>query len=174
MTGFDSKIVHDTLASNYYGTLEATEQIVPLIKDGGRLVNVASMAGHLTDKYSKDVKARFLNAKAVDEVSSLMKDFEEAVKADKHQGVWPAAAYSVSKAGVIGFTKVIAEQEQKKGRDVLINSCCPGWVVTDMTKGKGHKNVDEGARTPVLLAIGEIGQTTGQFWQDEQVKSWET
>lgn len=45
--------------------------------------------------------------------------------------------------------------------------------MTDMTKGKGTKNVDEGAQTPVMLAIGDIGQTTGEFWQDEKVKSWE-
>lgn len=70
------------------------------------------------------------------------------------------------------MTKAIALQEQQKGSKTLINACCPGWVVTDMTKGKGMKTPDQGAQTPVLLALGDIGEQTGLFWQHEKPIEW--
>lgn len=87
---------------------------------------MASMSGHLTSKYSQDVKRRFLDAKTVENVTELMQEFEEAVKRGTHGNDWPSAAYSVSKAGVIGMTRAIARREKEKGSSVLVNSCCPG------------------------------------------------
>ena len=74
--------------------------------------------------------------------------------------------------GIIGMTKVIAERERQQGNKTLINSCCPGYVVTDMTRGSGSKTPDEGAQTPVLLALGDIGGQTGLFWQHERPIEW--
>ena len=173
MNGFDLNVVKTTLGCNYYGTLAMTEKMLPQIRDGGRLVNVASRAGNLGSRYSDSVKKRFLGAKSLAEVSKLMEDFTEAVAKNEYRGQgWPGAAYAVSKAGTIGFTKVIAQEQKAKGSKVLVNVCCPGWVQTDMTKGGGSKTPDEGAMTPVMLAIGEIGEKTGEFWQHEKIISW--
>jgi carbonyl reductase 1 len=168
----DNNVVRTTLQCNYYGTLEATQDFLQLIKPNGRLVNVSSMSGKL-NKYSDSVRSRFLNAKSVEEITALMEDFKSAVKAGKEneQG-WPSAAYAVSKAGVTGMTKVMAMEEQRSGGKRLINSCCPGWVKTDMTKLRGAKTPDQGAQTPVMLAIGEIGGKSGEFWLDEKIVEW--
>lgn len=171
----DNKIVEDTLKINYYGTLQASEAFIPLLKKQGsssRLVNVASMSGHLS-KYSPTLKQRFLDAKSVDDATSLMEDFKAAVsRGQEKQEGWPSAAYAVSKAGVIAQTKAIAAREKKARNEALFNACCPGWVVTDMTKGKGHKTPDQGAQTPVMLALADVGGKTGEFWQDEKVIEW--
>jgi carbonyl reductase 1 len=45
-------------------------------------------------------------------------------------------------------------------------------VKTDMTKGGGTKTPDEGAMTPVMLAVGDIGGKTGEFWQHERLARW--
>ena len=174
MNGFDLNVVKTTLGCNYYGTLAMTEKMLPQIRDGGRLVNVASVAGRLGSKYSDAIKKRFLGAKGVADVNSLMEDFTEAVAKNVYQAQgWPGAAYAVSKAGEIAFTKVIAQEQQKaKGSNVLINVCCPGWVKTDMTKGGGSKTPDEGAMTPVMLAVDDIGGKTGEFWQHEKIIPW--
>ncbi len=102
-----------------------------------------------------------------------MNEFTSAVEhgTEKEEG-WPSAAYAVSKSGVTGMTRAIALEEKKRGRGVLVNSCCPGYVDTDMTKGRGVKTVDEGASTPVMLALGDIGDTVGEFWQNEKVIEW--
>ena len=102
-----------------------------------------------------------------------MNEFTSAVERATEKGEgWPSAAYAVSKSGITGMTRAIALEEEKRGRGILVNSCCPGYVETDMTKGRGAKSVDEGARTPVMLALGDIGNTAGGFWQNEKVIEW--
>ena len=166
-------VVEQTLHSNYYGTLLATQSLLPLIRPGGRLVNVSSMAGHLSTKYSSSIRSAFETSKTVDDVTKLMEAFTSAVREgkEKEKG-WPSAAYAVSKSGITGMTRAVARQHRQEGGKVLVNSCCPGFVSTDMTKGRGAKTVDEGAQTPVLLALGEIGGTAGEFWQNEKVIEW--
>jgi carbonyl reductase 1 len=103
-----------------------------------------------------------------------MRDFQSAVEAgkEKEEG-FLSAAYATSKAGLIGGTRVLAKQVKDSGSEVLVNSCCPGYVNTDMTKGNGTKTVDEGAQTPVFLALQDIGKKTGTFWRDESEIKWE-
>ena len=174
MNGFDIDVVKTTLHCNYYGTLAATQLLLPQIRDGGRLVNVASIGGRLGSKYSSAIKSRFLNAKSVDETTKLMEEFTTAVEKNSYKNDWPGAAYAVSKAGEIAMTKCIALENAKKGSKTLINSCCPGYVNTDMTKGNGTKTPDQGAQTPVMLAIGDIKGANGQFWKEEREISWES
>ena len=90
---------------------------------------------------------------------------------EKEKG-WPSAAYAVSKTGIIGMTRAIALEQRREGTGVLVNSCCPGYVNTDMTRGRGSKTVDEGAQTPVMLAVGDIGGEVGEFWQNEKIIEW--
>ena len=156
----------ETLQCNYYGTLTATRNFLPLIRRGGRLVNISSMVGRLNSKYSQEIRTAFAESKTVNDVTKLMEDFTKAVEQgkEKEQG-WPSAAYAVSKSGVTGMTRAIALEvaEGQTGKGVLVNSCCPGYVNTDMTKHRGAKTVDEGAQTPVFLACGDIGGKAGEF-----------
>jgi len=141
MQGFDANVVKETLQTNYYGTLEATQDLLPLIRNGGRMVNVSSMASKL-NKYSDEVRNAFLQAARTDipAVTALMEKFKSAVSEGKEKDAgFPSAAYAVSKAGETAFTKVIAMEEAKRNRGVLVNACCPGYVKTDMTRGGGAK-----------------------------------
>jgi carbonyl reductase 1 len=126
MQGFDSNVVRETLACNYFGTLEANNLLLPQIRKDGRLVNVASMSGHLSSKYSSTIKKRFLSAEKPEEITGLMDEFKSAVEKGTYQGEWPGAAYAVSKCGLIGVTGTLAKEH--KDQSVLINSCCPGYV----------------------------------------------
>lgn len=124
MQGFDSHVVQTTLQTNYYGTLEATQDLLPLIRQGGRLVNVSSMSGKL-NKYSEEVRKAFLAAADsgdVDACTALMERFKTAAAEgrEKEDG-WPSAAYATSKAGETAFTKAVAVQEAKQNRGVLVN-----------------------------------------------------
>ncbi|EPE33946.1 NAD(P)-binding Rossmann-fold containing protein [Glarea lozoyensis ATCC 20868] len=172
LDGFNLDVVKQTLHTNYHGTLLVSQTLLPLIRPGGRLVNIASMAGHLS-KYSKDIQKSFLSAAdtSIDACTALMDKFTADVAAgkEKEEG-WTSAAYAASKAGEIAFSKVLAREWEGKG--VLVNACCPGYVKTDMTKGNGAKSVDEGARTPVMLALAELNGKAGGFWQSEKEIKW--
>lgn len=179
MEGFNPTVVRTTLNCNYHGTLAATWALLPLLKpsppNDSRVVNVASESG-LLNRYAPSLRERFLRATSVANITALMDEFTAAVERgkEKEEG-WPSAAYAVSKAGTVGLTVQIGEEVKKAGGEregVLVNACCPGWVVTDMTKGKGHKTPDQGAQTPVMLAIGDVGGKSGGFWKDEREISW--
>lgn len=42
-----------------------------------------------------------------------------------------------------------------------------------MTKGKGHKTLDQGAETPVYLALHNTGAKSGEFWFEKKAYDWE-
>ena len=131
------------------------------------------MVSHLNTKYSEPIRSAFSSSKTVNDVTRLMEAFKSAVKEGKEREKgWPSAAYAVSKSGITGMTRAIALQHKQQGGKVLVNSCCPGWVSTDMTKHRGTKTVDEGAQTPVVLALGDIRGKYGEFWQGERIIEW--
>ena len=165
---FNKEVVDTTLKTNYYATLHVCETFLPLIKKHGRLVNVSSMASKLS-RYAPELQKRFRDLNlTVGGVTELMEEFANGVKGSTPPEGWPKAGYSVSKAGVTAFSMALARAHP----DVLINAICPGYVNTDMTSGKGPKSIDEGAMTPVHVAIGDIGNTTGKFWENSEVSAW--
>ena len=151
--------------------MEACHAFLPLLKPTGRIVNVASMAGHL-NKYSSQIRERFLSAKTEAEITNIMQDFQSAEAGNEKEAGFPSAAYAVSKAGLIGATKALARAEKEKGSGILINCICPGYVNTDMSKGNGTLTPDEGAQTPVKLVLTDIKGANGEFWQYEKPIEW--
>ena len=67
------------------------------------------------------------------------------------------------------YTKVLAGEYKSK---LDINACCPGYVNTDMTSGRGHKSVLGGADTPAFLALLAPKGTTGKFFSDRNEESF--
>jgi carbonyl reductase 1 len=167
-------VVQKTLECNYYGTLHMTQSVLPLLKPAAtsRIVNVSSTIGKL-NKYSPALTSAFRHASSVSQMTDLMQSFQRSVEAGTHTADgWPTSAYAVSKAGVTGITNVIAAEQKEQHSKILLNSCCPGYVQTDMTKGRGRKTPDQGAQTPVMLALGDLGGTSGGFWEHEEVSQW--
>lgn len=147
------------------------------MRQNGRIVNVASMLGKL-NKYSPEITSAFRQAAVSQSPTStdyLMGQYQEAVDRGKaEEEGWPTSAYSVSKAGVIGATMFLGKQLQRMHpeRQLGINACCPGYVSTDMTKHRGRKTVDQGAKTPVHLALADLDGVSGEFWEHEEVSKW--
>lgn len=62
-------------------------------------------------------------------------------------------AYGMSKVGVTLMTQIQQREFDKADQNILINSCCPGYVATDMSSYKGPLHVDDGADTPSYLGL---------------------
>lgn len=165
---FNRQVVDETLACNYDATLKMCTTFIPLMAKSGRIVNVSSMAGKLT-RLSPELQERFRDPNlTLSGVGNLLHEFASNVSDDHAPQGWPKAGYAVSKMGVTAMTKVLARSHP----NVLINCVCPGYVNTDMTSGKGPKSIDEGAMTPVHVAIGAINDISGEFWENSEVSQW--
>ncbi|KAH9599207.1 Short-chain dehydrogenase/reductase SDR [Trypanosoma melophagium] len=138
---------------NYYGTVAVCEAMLPLIKDGGRLVNVSSSSGSLVHLSNKDLIAKWKGCNSKDAIESLLNEFIELTKLKYNHlsAGWPDSAYGVSKLGVTTYTRVLGNLTPR----VHIFSCCPGHCQTTMSTFTGKKTAEEGADTPVWLATSE-------------------
>ncbi|EPQ29729.1 uncharacterized protein PFL1_02949 [Pseudozyma flocculosa PF-1] len=170
LDGFDADVIRNTMATNYHATKHVIKSIP--VRDGGRIVNVASMAGILRG-YGPEVTQRFLDAKTEADVDAIVADYEADVRNGHCQDKgWKSAAYSTSKCALIAYTRILDADYKKAGKNVAVNACCPGYVNTDMTKGRGVKSIDEGAATPVHLALQDLKGVTGEFWENSSVSKW--
>ena len=81
-----------------------------------------------------------------------------------------APAYSMSKAALNAFTRILAATYRERG--VLANVVDPGWVRTDMGGPSAPRSVEEGARTIVWLATLPDNGPTGGFFRDRRAIAW--
>ncbi|XP_012843685.1 PREDICTED: (+)-neomenthol dehydrogenase-like isoform X2 [Erythranthe guttata] len=170
------ELAAECLETNYYGAKRTTEALLPLLQlsDSPRIVNVSSSMGklkNLPNEWAKGIlnDVENLTEERIDEVLNVfLKDFKEGLLEDKK---WPRyfAAYIVSKAAMNAYTRVVA----KKHPSFHINCVCPGFVKTDMNYGTGVLSVEEGAESPVKLALMPHDGPSGMFFVRKEVSSFE-
>lgn len=152
--------------TNFYGTMRVCQAILPLMRKGGRIVNVSSQSGQL--KYmAPDLRELFLEPDlTLDQVGQLLSRFEEAiVEGQAVSRGWPRKAYFPSKAALNAGTRILA----RDNLHVQINCCCPGWVATELGNQAGPppKTPEQGTVIPLRLAFGDIGDVSGRYWANE-------
>ncbi len=76
-------------------------------------------------------------------------------------------AYRISKTSLNAFTINLAAELS----DFKINAVCPGWVRTDMGGAGASRSVEQGAETPVWLAL-DSAVKSGKFHRDKRVIDW--
>jgi NAD(P)-dependent dehydrogenase (short-subunit alcohol dehydrogenase family) len=91
------------MAINFFGTVAATERLLPLVKRSahGRIVNVASQSGHLRIIPDAGLRAKFASAGqegglGQEELMTLARQFVAEVKGGTHrEGGWPNTCYGM-------------------------------------------------------------------------------
>nr|XP_025842273.1 carbonyl reductase [NADPH] 1-like isoform X1 [Vulpes vulpes] len=147
-----------------------------------RVVNVSSITSFLALKQcSPELQQKFTNKAITEkELGILMNKFLEDVKNGVHKKEgWPdikIAAYGVSKMGVTVLSRIHARKlsEQRRDDKIFLNACCPGWVRTDMGGADAIKSPEEGAETPVYLALlpSDAEGPHGEFVMEKKVEQW--
>ena len=132
------------LRTNTFGPLLLIQAAIALMKRSGygRIVNVASTLGSLSE---------------LSDPSSGTGDVK-------------TPSYSLSKAA-LNVVTVLAARELR-GTNILVNSCCPGWVKTDMGGPQAPLSVEEGADTLVWLATLPDGGPSGGFFRERRSIPW--
>jgi acetoacetyl-CoA reductase len=62
--------------------------------------------------------------------------------------------YCAAKAGEIGFTKALAQENAKKG--ITVNAICPGYIATEMVKAMPQEVLDKNVLP--LIPAGRLGE----------------
>lgn len=126
------------------------------------------MIQNLPNEWARGVLgyAERLTEERVDEVlGEYLKDFKEE---RLESNGWPTA-YNVSKAAVSAYTRVVA----KKYPSFRVNCVCPGYVKTDMNHHTGFLTVEEGAESPVRLALLPNNGPSGLFFVRNEVSTFD-
>jgi NAD(P)-dependent dehydrogenase (short-subunit alcohol dehydrogenase family) len=79
-------------------------------------------------------------------------------------------AYRISKAAINAITRIAAQETS--GKDIKVNSVCPGWVKTDMGGPNASRTVEKGAETIVWAALLPENAPSGKFFRDKQEIEW--
>lgn len=160
-----------TIGINYYGTKLVTDILGPLIRDGGRIVNVCSQAGIMGGRYKKELIDNFAQPNyTVTDIDAFVEEYKKLAHENRRkEGGYPESAYCVSKTAEIALTLIQARQF--KSRNIIVNGCCPGYVDTAMTSHKGPLTIEQGADTPIWLATAP-DVPCGEFVFKRKVNKW--
>jgi NAD(P)-dependent dehydrogenase (short-subunit alcohol dehydrogenase family) len=167
--GFDASVAAHTLAVNFFGAMRLTDALLPSMRAGARVVMVSSGMGKLSN-LGPALRARFddpslARAGLLDLLDSFVRDVAAGVHARRG---WPSNAYSVSKIGMNALVRVLARELEGDPRGILVNSADPGWVRTRMGGRGAPVSVEDGAKTPVYLALLPAGGPSGGFFARER------
>jgi len=184
--------VKPVLDTNYFGVKNVTKALLPLLRDdtpgGARVIVVASIYGQLQHLENKDYVKTLSDREHITEdfVDSFVNHYlKDVVDGSQKEGGWPnwtdwvnspvgrpAETYSVSKVAVIAYVSALHNTlvaQPGSGKKINVFSCCPGFVATDINNNTGTKTVEEGADTPVWLALHSPEEGIGKFWADRKV-----
>ncbi|KAL7121295.1 hypothetical protein ACP275_02G174300 [Erythranthe tilingii] len=169
------ELAAECMQINYYGTKRTAEKLIPLLElsHSPRIVNVSSTMGKLSsiqNKWARDTlnDIESLTEEKIDQVTNeFIKDLTEgSVEAKGWPSYW--SAYCVSKAAVTAYTRILAKKYPK----ILINAVCPGWVHTDLSQHSGPLTPEQGAKSPVRLAMLPENGPSGLLFYRMQVSSF--
>lgn len=140
----EGSILRDTFNANFFGAVELTQVLLPLIKksEAGRIVNLSSILGSLG--LHSDPKSPIYESKAF--------------------------AYNASKTALNAFTVHLAHE--LKDTKIKVNSAHPGWVKTDMGGEGAQMEVTDGAKTSVQLSLLEANGPTGGYFHMGEPLPW--
>jgi NAD(P)-dependent dehydrogenase (short-subunit alcohol dehydrogenase family) len=172
-TVFDHEIASSTIVTNFTSTLNLTEAILPLIRDGGHIINVTSTLGLGSQIPGLELRERLLKPDITrEEVYALADDFlSSVVVGNWEERGWPTDSYNASKILLNCYTRTLARELKAAGRPIRVNALCPGWVRTDMGGSNASLSIAEGTAMPVQL-INYDGEESGKFWYEGNISSF--
>ncbi|CAL9176153.1 unnamed protein product [Musa hybrid cultivar] len=169
------ELAETCLQTNYYGAKAIIKAFIPLLQSSlsGRIINVSSTLGQLRVISNERLQEELsdvdcLTEERLDQLSTLfLKDFKDDLLGSNG---WPtmASAYKVSKVLINAYTRILAKTHPA----LCINCVNPGFVKTDLNWNSGILTVEEGAKGPVLLALGYHESATGLFFDQTEASSF--
>ena len=136
----DMQNLRKVFETNFFGTVQTTQQFIPLLQKSNEpvIVNVSSELGSLTIHNRRQNP----NYELFD-------------------------AYSCSKTALNAFTVMLANEF--RNTNFKINSVTPGYTATDFNQYKGLQTVEQGANFIVRYATLGIDGPTGGYFKEQEI-----
>jgi NAD(P)-dependent dehydrogenase (short-subunit alcohol dehydrogenase family) len=166
---------------NNFGTTRMLRAFAPLLRDGGRLIVVASSLGTL-HYLAPVLHDRFDGLASLDEVDKQVAAWRDAVKdGTALGGAWPGFVNIPSKIGQVAAVRALAKQRRAQDgkHGILIAAVCPGMMNTP-TSGKWWDVSDAPSPADAAVALLNLAFDAvnpghyGQLVRDGQVLPWAT
>ncbi|XP_047544845.1 carbonyl reductase [NADPH] 1-like [Vanessa atalanta] len=162
---------------NFKSVITIQELIYPLVRNNGRILNISSDCGHLSNLRNK-IWIERLSKKdlKIEDLYEFVDWFLESKKngtfnSEDFADGGTVAAYRVAKMCLSAVTMI--QQKELEGRNISVNSMHPGLVRTDMTTGVGFYSIDQAAETPMYLVLDAPQTLKGAYvWFDRKVLDW--
>jgi NAD(P)-dependent dehydrogenase (short-subunit alcohol dehydrogenase family) len=158
-----------TISTNYFGPRRVVEAFGKFLKrPGGRIVNQASASGpnYVSSCNDKGVQQKLAKPWTIAGGIAEVDDMAQTMISSND-----ANPYGASKALLNAYTCLLAKTEP----DLVVNSCTPGWILTDMTAGSAASGTpSKGAGPACYLLMDEETvpkQPTGRYYGSDCVRS---
>ena len=171
LPGFNAEVAERTVDNNYRGAVRVTDALFEQLSPNANIVMVSSGMGelsHLSAELGKRLLAKNLTRVDVENIAS---EFVGAVqRGDFSAAGFPSNAYSMSKALMNAFTRVLGRELE--GTQRRVNAVCPGWVKTRMGGSSAPRSLEQGVSGIVWAATLEAGGPNGGFFRDSKPIAW--
>ncbi len=126
------EIIEPYVEVNNFGTTRLLRAFAPLIRDGGRLIVVASSLGTL-HHIAPVLHSRFDGLASLDEVDKQVAAWRDAVLDGRARaGAWPGFVNIPSKIAQVAAVRALAaaRHAEDAARGILVAAVCPGMINT--------------------------------------------
>ncbi len=136
--GVPADVVRAFVDTNNLGTHRMLESFVPILRDGGRFLVVASAFGRLS-KLPASVRPHLdPRGKTLRDLEASLEAYVSAVEAGRAGSLgWPDWINIPSKVAQVAALRLVAQEIREKAmrRDLLLNAVCPGLLDTAASRG---------------------------------------
>ncbi|MCK2218224.1 SDR family NAD(P)-dependent oxidoreductase [Actinomadura sp. ATCC 31491] len=147
---------------NNFGTTRLLRAFAPLMRDGGRLIVVASSLGTLRH-LAPVLHDRFDALTSLEEVDDQVAAWRDAVAdGSARAGAWPGFVNIPSKIAQVAAVRVLAgrRREEDARRGILLAAVCPGMINTPTSGAwwdvRDAPSPAQAARPLLDLALGPV------------------
>ncbi|MET8864807.1 SDR family NAD(P)-dependent oxidoreductase [Nonomuraea sp. NPDC004580] len=157
-----AKVIDEYTEVSNFGTTRLLRAFLPLLRDGGRLLVVASSLGTL-HHLAPALHGHFDGLSSLDEVDEQVASWRDAIKdGSARAGAWPMFINIPSKIAQVAAVRVLAEQRRAEDarRGILLAAVCPGMMNTP-TSGLWWDV--SSAALPADAAVPLLDLATGPF-----------
>jgi NAD(P)-dependent dehydrogenase (short-subunit alcohol dehydrogenase family) len=174
-------VIDHYVAVNNFGTTHVLRSLSPLVRDGGRLIVVASRAGSLR-ALAPALHSRFDSLESLNDVDDAVGAWRDAVREGRAASeAWPAWINIPSKIGQVAAVRALAGERRIADlrRGILIAAVCPGLIDTGASRrwfpDMSRAQTPEEAAGPLLDLVLDLSADPafyGELVQFGKVLPW--